>query len=75
MNEFERMQAALGDMAGLGLVVMVVGGFIGLLVLLAAVREYLLTPRVERRFRNLSANQRGRRAMASDTQPSPRSAS
>lgn len=64
MNEYERIAWALGDFAGWGMLVMVLGGFVGILVACMWIAGRLLPPRHERRFDNLARNTRGRRAMA-----------
>lgn len=67
MSEYERISAALADIAGWGLMAMVLGlGFCATVGSLWIIRG-LTTPRHERRFDNLARNTRGRAAMARTT--------
>lgn len=66
MNEYERLASALGDVAGWGLMAMVVCMVVLVIILLGMAFERLLPPpRWERKYRNLAANSRGRAAQAS----------
>lgn len=69
MNEYERIAGAFNDLAGFGLLALIVCLFIGALVVAALIIERLLPPRVERTFQNLSRNQKGRRQMAAKRAP------
>jgi hypothetical protein len=67
MNEYDRISMVLGDIAGFGMLVMVLALFAGALVLALWMVKGLMAPRHERRFDNLSRNTRGRQAMANRT--------
>ncbi|HSW34695.1 MAG TPA: hypothetical protein VLH36_13875 [Steroidobacteraceae bacterium] len=67
MNEYERVSTVLGDIAGFGMLVMVLALVAGALVFALWLVKGLMQPRHERQFHNLSRNTRGRRAMARST--------
>jgi hypothetical protein len=67
MNEYDRISMALGDIAGWGMLVMVLALVAGAMVGCLWLVKGLMAPRHERHFHNLSRNTRGRRAMASRT--------
>lgn len=67
MNEYERLAGALGDLAGWGLMVMVIALVVvvpAIILLGAALERLLPPPRWERKYPNLAANTRGRAAQA-----------
>lgn len=67
MNEYDRISMVLGDIAGFGMLVMVLALVAGALVLALWLVKGLMQPRHQRQFYNLHRNTRGRRAMARST--------
>jgi hypothetical protein len=67
MNEYERVSMVLGDIAGWGMLVMVLALFLGALIGGLWLVRGLMQPRHQRQFYNLHRNTRGRRAMARST--------
>ena len=67
MNEYERISTVLGDIAGWGMLVMVLALVLGAMVGFLWLVRGLMQPRHQRQFYNLHRNTRGRRAMARTT--------
>ena len=67
MNEYDRISMVLGDIAGWGMLVMVLALVLGAMVFVLWLVRGLMQPRHQRQFYNLHRNTRGRRAMARST--------